>query len=302
MINTILPNGSYVAVLTPMTDALEPDIPLLLAHSQAMLDQGAQGIALLGTTGEANSFTLPERMKIMSGLIDGGIPGSKIMVGTGCCSYGETVLLNKYALELGINSVLMLPPFYYKHVEDQGLFNYFEKVVHETADDRLEIYLYHFPKLTGLDLSIDLLGKLINEFPGIFVGLKDSGGDVNHMQQVIDHFPDFKLFAGTEKYLLDIMRRGGAGCISATANVTVSACTQVFANWQSAEADILQKKLTAMRSCFEGLPFTGILKQYLANLEQKPSWLNIRPPNSLVSGEALTNIITQLNQIKIQYD
>jgi 4-hydroxy-tetrahydrodipicolinate synthase len=302
MIKTTLPNGSYVAVLTPMTDSLEPDLPLLLAHSQSMLNQGAQGIALLGTTGEANSFTLQERMKIMSGMIDGGIPGSKIMVGTGCCAYGETVLLTKYALDLGIASILMLPPFYYKQVDDQGLFSYFRKVVHETADDRLEVYLYHFPKMTGLDLSIDLLGMLFDEFPGIFVGMKDSGGDVKHMKMIIDHFPDFRVFAGTEKYLLDILRMGGAGCISATGNVTVRACTQLYENWQMEDADKRQEKLTTMRSCFEGLPFTAILKQYLAKLEQRPSWLNIRPPNALLSEEIVTNVFAQLNQIKIKYD
>jgi len=297
MKETLLPNGVYVAALTPLQPDLTPDIDLLVSHCDLLLGGGAQGLALMGTTGEANSFSINERKNLLEGLLQKGIDANRIMLGTGCCSYTDSIDLTHHAIENGIRSILLLPPFYYKQIDDTGLFEYFKRVVEQSADHELEIYLYHFPKMTGIDFSPSLLEKLIDHYPNNFVGMKDSSGDVKHMKAIIDHFPGFKLFAGTEKYLLDVLRAGGAGCISATANVTLAKCLEVFSNWQSVSADQLQEELTAQRMVFEGHPFIGVLKQYMASIRHNAQWLNVRPPNGLVSENDLEQVKKQMMRL-----
>ena len=294
MKNKILAHGVYVAALTPMQSDLKPDIDLLANHCRNLLERGVQGLALMGTTGEANSFSIEERMEIVEGIIGRQINANQIMLGTGCCSYIDTVRLTRHALAQGIKSILLLPPFYYKQVDDEGLFNYFYRVVNEVGEHDLEIYLYHFPKMTGLHFSSALLEKLLTRFPDNFAGMKDSSGDFSHMKSICENFTGFKLFAGTEKYLLDVLRLGGAGCISATANVTTPKCMEVFNHWQGAMADRLQSELTTQRNIFEGLPFIGILKQYMAHISGNPQWLHVRPPNGLVAEIELKRVIAQM--------
>ncbi|MCB0657795.1 MAG: dihydrodipicolinate synthase family protein [Saprospiraceae bacterium] len=297
MSTTILQPGVYVANLTPMDASLQPDVPLLINHLEALLAQGAQGIALLGTTGEANSFSLQERKDLITAVTSAGIPGHRLMVGTGCCAYTDTISLTRHAVEHGINSILMLPPFYYKQINDQGLFRYFQTVIEGVGTTDMEIYLYHFPKMTGVNFSIPLLEMLIEHYPNQVVGMKDSSGDLEHSKSICKHFPGFRLFAGTEKYLLDILHAGGSGCISATANVTVGQCTRVFQNWQNSQAEALQSAATAQRQVFEGLPFVSILKQYLAETTGNSQWLHVRPPNALVEDEKVHEIVSQMKDL-----
>lgn len=297
MNQTILQPGVYVANLTPMTPDLLPDIPLLISHLRHLINKGAQGIALLGTTGEANSFSLQERMDLITAVVENGIPADRLMVGTGCCALTDTIVLTKHAVRSGIKSILMLPPFYYKQVSDDGLFSYFQRVIEGVAADQLEIYLYHFPKMTGLDFSIPLLEKLLQSYPGQIVGMKDSSGDLEHGKMIASHFPGFKLYAGTEKYLLDILRAGGSGCISATANVTVQKCAEVFRHWQQPEADQLQAEASAQRQIFEGLPFVSILKQYLAFTTGNQQWLHVRPPNALVPDDVARQVVERFTAV-----
>lgn len=299
MHDTLLPNGVYVAALTPLLPDLSPDVDLLADHCGVLLKSGVQGLALMGTTGEANSFTITERKILLEGLLERDISGQKIMLGTGCCSYNDTIDLTKHAIKSGIKSILLLPPFYYKQVDDTGLFEYFRRVMEECGDEGLEIYLYHFPKMTGIHFSQELLEKLVDRYPSNFVGMKDSGGDLGHMSEICKHFPGWKLFAGTEKYLLDVLRMGGAGCISATANITVQKCVEVMQNWKDQQADQLQEELTAQRNIFEGLPFIGILKQCMAELKNNPQWLNVRPPNGRVADEKLQAVLRQMAKQRV---
>lgn len=299
MESKILPNGVYVAALTPLHADLKPDVDMLADHCRNLLAQGAQGLALMGTTGEANSFSADERVELIEGILGKDINPNQIMLGTGCCSYVDTVRLTRHAVAHGIKSILLLPPFYYKQIDDHGLLNYFSRVVDEVGEQELEIYLYHFPKMTGLHFSPSLLEQLLKRYPHNFAGMKDSGGDFNHMKFICDSFPGFKLFAGTEKYLLDVLRLGGAGCISATANVTISKCMDVFDHWQSAQVDMLQSELTAQRNIFEGLPFIGILKQCMALLSGNPQWLHVRPPNGLVPEIDLRRVIEQMAKLQV---
>ncbi len=294
--NPVLPKGVYVAALTPMNQDLDVDNELLVKHCKSLLDRGAQGLAILGTTGEANSFSIRERKQILEVLKNSGVPADLLMVGTGCCSAIDTIDLSKHALDLGVKNILLLPPFYYKQINDAGLFDYFKMVINKIADPDLQIYLYHFPKMTGVSFSMDLVDKLISLYPKNIVGMKDSSGDVNHMRDICSQFPGFRLFAGTERYLLQVLQMGGAGCISATANVTIKDCVALYDMWPSKNAGELQEQLSKQRDKFEGMPFVGILKQYIAHTTENHQWLNLRPPNSLVNQASLEYVLAELNR------
>lgn len=286
----------YTATLTPQNKDLSFNGELLVQHCQRILEAGSSGIALLGTTGEANSFSLTEKKEIIDAVVEAGIAPEKLMVGTGSCAYPETVELTRHVLAHGIKEILLLPPFYYK-ATDQGLLDYFSRVIDTVADDSLRICLYHFPKMTDVDMSIPFLEKLLAQYPQQVTGMKDSSGDVEHMLAICKAFPGFELFAGTERYLLEVLRAGGAGCISATANVTVRKMAQVFQNWETEYADALQEELTAVRSVFEGLPFVAILKQYMAQYHKDERWLALRPPNTAVPQEVVQQVVDELGRL-----
>lgn len=292
-----VPPTIHTATLTPMHQDLTFNGEMLIRHCQTLLKAGSSGIALLGTTGEANSFSLEEKKQIIDTVVEAGVPADQLMVGTGSCAYTETIELTRHALAKGITDILLLPPFYYKQVNNQGLTNYFQRTIENIADDRMRIYLYHFPKMTGIQLSNELIEGLLKLYPEQIVGMKDSSGDLEHMLSVCHNFPGFKLFAGTEKYLLPVLQAGGAGCISATANVTIGKMAELLEAWQSPEAEALQEALTEIRSAFDGLPFTAILKQYLAHQQHDPQWLPIRPPNSLVDNSELIQLLEKLRTI-----
>ncbi|MDH3494834.1 MAG: dihydrodipicolinate synthase family protein, partial [Acidobacteriota bacterium] len=148
--NTTLPNGVFTACLTPLKKDLSVDFDALTAHCKWLLSKGGDGILLLGTTGEANSFTVEERLEIMDKVIEAGIPGNRLLMGTGCCAYPDTARLTKHAVERGAGGILMLPPFYYKQVDDAGLARYFDLVINAVNDERLRIYLYHFPQMSAI--------------------------------------------------------------------------------------------------------------------------------------------------------
>jgi len=301
MSQTNLPMGVYTANLTPLKENLSINYKLLIKHCKWLLNNGSTGIALLGTTGEANSFSIKERKKIVEKTIAGGIPANKLMVGTGCCSLPETVSLTKHAIKLGVGGVLVLPPFYYKQVAQQGIFNYFDALVQKVDDKRLRIYLYHIPKMSGLGFSIPLIKELHSKYPKMIAGIKDSNGDFSNMQAMVKAFPDFQVFAGTEKYLLDILKVGGAGCISATCNVTVPLAGEVFETWKAKKSAEKQNDyLIKVRTSFEGFPFSGALKTYIAEISNNSKWLPVRPPNEVLSESDKKKLAERLDKLKFK--
>lgn len=275
------PPGVITAVVTPMTAALAPDQRILGAHCRSVLAAGSNGIVLLGTTGEANSFSVEERILILEGVLSEGIAPGLIMVGTGCCAITDTIQLTRHAISCGVRHILMLPPFYYKPVSDNALYQYFSQVI-DTVHSPFHLYLYHFPKLTGLDLSIPLISRLMHMYPGILQGIKDSGGDIAHMLEIIRTLPDLHLYSGTEAYLSDILKAGGAGCISATCNITAQHAAAVFEAFRRGmDTDALQQKLTALRDILEGHGIVGAIKGYLALASGDNAWNHVRPPNTI---------------------
>ena len=291
-----LPNGLFTASLTPMNEDLSVNFAGLVKHINWLLDNGSNGICLLGTTGEANSFSVDERLKVIDEVVDSGVDPKVLLVGTGTCALPDTIKLTKYAVVKGAGGVLMLPPFYYKGLSDQGILDYFKLVIEGVDDPDLKIYLYHFPKMTGVPFTLELIQKLVTAFPGVIVGIKDSSGDFEGMKAVCEALPGFQLFTGTEKYLLDAMRIGGAGCISATFNASIKQGANVYANWQDANADELQAKLSETRSKFEMTSFISGLKYLYSVWTGDTAWLNMRPPNSLPEVEVKNSLNSNLDK------
>ena len=212
--------GVMAASLTPMKDDLTIDHERLIAHCRWLLDNGCNAIAFMGTTGEANSLSVAERMIALDAVLEAGIAPELLMVGTGCCALPDTLALTRHAIAQGVGGMLMLPPFYYKGVSEEGVFAAFDAAIQRVGHDGLRIYLYHFPQMSGVPFSHALIERLLKKYPDVIAGIKDSSGDFENMRSMAAHFPGFDVFAGTERYLLDIMRAGGVGCISASANVT----------------------------------------------------------------------------------
>ncbi len=227
-------HGALVPVLTPFTPAGEPDAGRFTAFCRWLLEQGAGGLSIFGTTSEANSMSPAERMALLDHLVEAGIPAAKLMPGTGACAMTDAVELMRHAVDHGCGGVLMLPPFYYKPVSDDGIFAFLSTVIDRVASAALRVYLYHIPPVAVVGYSLDLVGRLIKAYPQIVVGLKDSSGDWNNTAALLDRYPGFAVFPGSEVFLLEALRRGGAGCITATGNINVAGIAKLYANWQGA--------------------------------------------------------------------
>lgn len=272
------PRGLFVPVLTPFRDDLSADPCRFADHSRWLLDRGASGLAVFGTTSEANSLAVHEKIDLLYGLIDAGIDPGCLMPGTGACALTDTIRLTTAAVETNCAGVLMLPPFYYKGVSDDGLFESYRRVIETVADDRLRVYLYHFPQMSQTPLSVDLIRRLIDAYPKTVVGLKDSSGDWDHTRTLLETFPGFDVFPGSEARLLDALRLGAPGCISATANLNPDGIAAVITGWQTPEAEALQDRAAAVRAAVQGLPMIPALKAVLAQARSDPAWQRVRPP------------------------
>jgi len=294
---TVGPKGVLAAVLTPMAGDLAPDHAAFAAHCHRLLAAGCHGLSVFGTTGEANSLSTGERLAAFEALLDGGVPAETLLPGTGSCALTDTVRLSRAALEAGAAGVLVLPPFYYKGVGDDGLFRFFAEVIERVGDDRLRLYLYHIPQMTGVDLGLPLISRLIDAYPGAIAGTKDSSGDMKRIATLCREFPDLSVLAGTETLLLETLRSGGAGCISATVNVTSRLARRVYdahTAGRDGEAEALQERLSDLRGSIEAYPVIPALKALMAALTGDKAWRNLRPPLSAPDEEQTEDLLSSV--------
>jgi 4-hydroxy-tetrahydrodipicolinate synthase len=271
--------GVLSPVLTPFTQDLSVDVPLLAAQCQWLLDADV-GLAVFGTNSEGTSLSGSERSDTLHALIESGIDPLRLMPGTGGCSVPDVVAMSRMATHAGVGGVLVLPPFYYKGVSDDGLFGFFDEVIQRVGDSRLRLYLYHIPPVTQVPLSVDLIERLLDRHGPVLAGIKDSGGDWSHTQTLIERFAPrgFAVFAGNENFLLQTMRAGGAGCISATANINPAAIADLYRHWQRADADQQQARLDTVRAMFARFPLIPAMKSAVADATGLPGWRRVRPP------------------------
>ncbi|WP_027284966.1 dihydrodipicolinate synthase family protein [Rubritepida flocculans] len=272
--------GINAAVLTAMNPDLSPNLDRMAAHAKWLLANGCNGLGILGTTGEANSFGLHERMAILEGLIARGVPAAAMMPGTGCASLTDTVELTRHARAQGCRGVLLLPPFYYKNPSDDGLFAYFAQVV-EHVGPGIALYLYHFPQQSAVPFSLSLIGRLLDAFPGVFKGVKDSSGDYANMKAMIDAFAarGFEVYSGSDEFVQRILADGGAGCITAASNANSHWGGIVYAKRTGPEADAAQAMLTATRKAATSVPLIPGLREIIARSTGDDGWRTIRPPH-----------------------
>ena len=265
--------GVIAAVATPVTDGRKPDAPRFLKLAQSLLDNGCDALNVLGTTGEATSFALGDRLELMSAAARGRAR-ARMMVGTGAAALGDAIALTRHAAELGFAGALVLPPFYYKGVSEDGVFAYLEAIVTATAATPVPLYLYHYPALSGVPYTPELVGRLIAAFPTRIVGLKDSSGDLAFERLLAERHKGFSVFPANEATLLE--GRGGlfAGCISATANLNADLCARA---WHAGDAGALETAV-AIRKLFDGKPLVAGVKAGLAHLHADMALAEPMPP------------------------
>lgn len=278
MANSTL-RGVFAPILTPVHDDLSIDVPRWIALGRDLLAGGCHGLCPFGTTGEANSFTVDERMDALEQLVEAGIPVAQLMPGTGMCALPDSVRLSAHAAALGCGGVLLLPPFYYKGVSDEGIYRNVAEVIERVGDARLRIYLYHIPPVAVVSYSLSLIERLVRDYPTVVVGIKDSSGDWDNLHAILTNFPGFGTFTGSERFLLALLRLGGAGTINGVANVIAGAERELWEGWESAHAADLQARVDQMRPVFQNVPVIPAIKAIVAHERQDPAWRMLRPPH-----------------------
>lgn len=270
--------GVLAATLTPVGTALGPDLERVVEHCARLLRDGCDGINLLGTTGEAVSFSVGQRLAVMRAIAGSGLPLERFMVGTGASALADAVELTAAAAELGFAGALVLPPFYYKNVGDDGLFAHFATLIERVARPSLKLYLYHFPALSGVPFTPAVIARLVDAYPETIAGLKDSSGDMAYADAVVAAFPGLDVFPSTEAILLDARRRGFAGCISATVNVTGRLAGMVWRANGSPDAAADQTALTALRTTIAKRPLVPAIRHTAARLFADAALARMLPP------------------------
>lgn len=289
-------SGVLAPVVTPFKDDLDPDPYKLVDHCRWLLARDVR-LAVFGTNSEANSLSLDEKSMLLHRLIEGGIAPETMMPGTGCCALPETVRLTAHATELGCAGVLMLPPFYYKDVDDDGLYRYFAEVIDRVGNADLRIYLYHIPPVARVGIGPELVERLVRSFPETVVGIKDSSGDWGNTLAMLERqWDDFRIFVGSESFLLDNMRAGGAGCISATANINPAAIAGLYADWEKESAVRQQALLDELRAILQSFPMIPALKATIARYGDDAQWKIVRPPLLPLDDDACASLYKQLDE------
>ena len=294
--------GVFSPVITPFNRDFTVDHKKLAKQCEWLISQEV-GLAVFGTNSEANSLSVDEKIFLLDKVIDYGIDPGKLMPGTGCCSMTDTINLTKHAVKVGCAGVLMLPPFYYKAVDDDGLFKYFSNIIESVNDERLRIYLYHIPPIAMVGISLKLIEALLKKFPNTIAGIKDSSGDWNNTQQMLDEkWDDFGIFAGSESFLLKTMQQGGAGCISATANINPRNIYNVYKNWQKSNASYMQEEIDKVRYIVQKYPLIPALKSIVSHFHEDSEWNILRPPLKELHPNESKKLISELEAINFKID
>jgi len=267
-------SGVIAAIATPITRTGEPDADRFVDLAKHLLSHGCDGLNVLGTTGEATSFTQEQRMSLMSAIARAGLPLHRLMVGTGAAAIGDALRLTRHAAELGFAGALVLPPFYFKGVPDSGIIRYIEALVQETQSRPIPIYLYHFPAMSGVPYSVSLVQRLRSAFGDRIAGLKDSSGDLDYARSVAALSSNLNVFPSNEATLIEGRAGVFAGCISATANLNADLCARAF---HAGDEESLATAV-AIRKIFDGRPLVAGVKAVLAHIHRDPALSALLPP------------------------
>ena len=282
----------YSAVLTPFKKDLTIDTKLFISHCEFLLKNNIS-LAPLGTTGEANSISISEKLDLIKTIANSDLPKEKIIIGTGNASFVDAALLTKTAVENKIYSVLLLPPFYYKNVSDEGVYHYYKEIINIVKSINLRIFLYNIPQVSGVTISIDLVNRLKKEFSETITGIKDSSGNFENTKEYKE-IKNFIVYPGSEKFLYDGLHIGCSGCISATTNVNIEAA-KLINSFNKSEGESINKKIKSVRDVFEKYPVIPALKA--TKIKEDSNWSNIRPPLVALSDQQRSNLAKDLKDI-----
>ena len=282
----------YSAVLTPFKKDLTIDTKLFISHCEFLLKNNIS-LAPLGTTGEANSISISEKLDLIKTIANSDLPKEKIIIGTGNTSFVDAALLTKTAVENKIYSVLLLPPFYYKNVSDEGVYQYYKEIINAVKSINLRIFLYNIPQVSGVTISIDLVNRLKKEFSDTITGIKDSSGNFENTKKYKE-IKNFIVYPGSEKFLYDGLNIGCSGCISATTNVNIEAA-KLINSFDKSEGESINKKIKSVRDVFEKYPVIPALKA--TKIKEDSNWSNIRPPLVALSDQQRSNLAKDLKDI-----
>lgn len=289
-------SGVFTPVVTPFQRDLSVDDRRFSAFCRWLVSQGA-GLAVFGTNSEANSLSLKERLRLLERLVTDGVDPRRMMPGTGCCSLDETVELTRAAVRAGCGGALMLPPFFYKGVSDEGLFDFYARVIERVASPELRVYLYHIPQVSGVPITHTLIEKLLRAYPKTVVGVKDSSGDWANTEGMLKRFPGFSVFPASEALMEKALPLGAAGCISATANIQPGAIAQLIARFGTPGSAERQAQVSAVRSLMQSFPMIPALKHVIANASDMQDWEAVRPPLTLLPSEQADALVVKLKTL-----
>ena len=274
--------GAYSAAVTPINEDFSINKNLYLSHCKNLLNQGLDGLGIFGTTGEANSFNVDEKIEAINYLIEHNIKPSQLIIGTGVCSIRDSVLLTKKASSLKSKAVLVLPAFYYKNVSNEGVIEYYRSIIEDVGDSDLNYILYHFPKISGVSINFEIIEKLLKLYPKNVIGMKDSSGDSQNMIKVIKSFDNFSLFSGSDTLALKICQNGGAGAITATSNISGGLLSYIVKNYKNKKNiknfDLIQNLQEKIRSLATTHEAISVIKAYLSLNENNKDWNRLLPP------------------------
>lgn len=282
--------GVYAASITPVNASGEPDGNRLIQQCRWLMQQGLTGVAPLGTTGEGNSLPFTFRLKVPELFREAGFEANRVIFGTGSCAVGDAIAATRSVVDAGFTNALVLPPFYYKNVSEDGVFSYYERLINGVGSNALRIYLYHFPKLSMTPITVPLIQRLKKEFGPVIAGLKDSSGDFKGTLQFVEAADDFDVFPGTEAMLVEGSTKGCVGSISATSNASASLTAATYAALGTPEAAELQQTLAAVRLAISEFPLSAALKQIEAWRRNDDSWRAVLPPNDVLSESQMSRL------------
>ena len=303
--NPSIKKGVWAPCLTPFQENYSVDQLRLYKHIRWLIRNGCHGVVLFGTTGEFASVPANERMRTLDYLLDAGISPSKIMVGNGFTALHDTIAATEHALELGCNSFLMMPPFYFKEPSVEGVALSYKHVFERINNTNLRIYLYHFPKMSGIPISFELIDTLLESYAEIIAGLKDSTGDWLSVKSYIEKYPQLSIFAGTDALLLDSILIGGAGTITATADINPGGIRKVydaFCRGNNVVATNLQKQATAVRNVVSKYPLAAALKSVQSAFTNDPQWGRVCPPLMALAENDRNQLLSSLRSVNFEFD
>lgn len=286
--------GLWTAVLTPLDSGLNCDHARLAAHCHDLMARGVDGVAPFGTTGEGTSFTVAERIAAIDALLKAGVPARRIVLGNGSPALGDAVELARYSVKVGLAGVLMLPPFFFKGVDDEGVYAAFAETIERVADDRLRVYLYNIPQISGVPVGFAAIERLLARYPAIVAGIKDSSADWDNTSGLLQRFKRMTILVGAEEHVPRAMAAGGHGTICGMANVIPEAMRAVIDRAGTPHGDALLRSVARLTQAVLAVPFVPALKAVKASDSADQAWTRVRAPLRPLDGAKAASIVSSV--------